>query len=307
MNASSTSLTSLAQAARTSRWLGFCRRPWVTQKIVQCLTLSLAITVISAINGCAQSPAKSAPSARTETEYGPPVDAPPADENFDVQQVAAWEITPEPASQFGNHSPYEVLGKRYEVTRPDPHFSQTGMASWYGKKFHGRLTSNQETFDMYRFTAAHRSLPLPSFVRVTNLENGRSLVVRVNDRGPFKPGRIIDLSWAAAKKLGYVNKGVAKVRIELVQAPLGLDNTPPQAGLLFLQVGAFADEQKARSIAKQIALETGAKVHVSQTGDKGQTPLHRVRVGPLADQSHVQRIKQALQPLGFGQSRLVVE
>jgi len=109
---------------------------------------------------------------------------------------------------------------------------------------------------MYRFTAAHRSLPLPSFVRVTNLENGRSLVVRVNDRGPFKPGRIIDLSWAAAKKLGYVKQGVAKVRIELVQAPHGLENTPPQAGLLFLQVEPNG-QQKARETAPGPGRATG--------------------------------------------------
>jgi len=267
----------------------------------------LVIVLAGAFSGCTQAPPKTGPVPQPEAEHGPPVDAPPADEDFDVQQVAAWEIRPEPASQFGNHSPYEVLGKRYEVSQPDPHFSQTGLASWYGKKFHGRLTSNQETFDMYRFTAAHRSLPLPSFVRVTNLENGRSLVVRVNDRGPFKPGRIIDLSWAAAKKLGYVKQGVAKVRIELVQAPHGLENTPPQAGLLFLQVGAFADEQKAKSIAKRIALETGAKVHLSQTDNKKPVKLHRVRVGPLADQAHVQRLKQALRPLGFAHARLVVE
>jgi rare lipoprotein A len=271
----------------------------------------LAVWLLALLGSCQSKSPRRDPSPAPDnqqfsSEVGPPVDAAPGDSDFDVQQVAEWDVRPEPASVRGNQSPYQVLGKQYEVTVPAAHFTQTGLASWYGRKFHGRLTSNQETFDMYRFTAAHRSLPLPSFVKVTNLKNGRSLVVRVNDRGPFKPGRIIDLSWAAAKKLGYVNDGVTKVRIELVQAPTGLQDQATQNGLLFLQVGAFSNEQKAKSIAKRISLKTGAKVHISQV-DNGSTRLHRVRVGPLADQPHVERIRQALQPLGFKHPRLVVE
>ncbi len=272
-------------------------------RVLLWLTLAVAIC----LTGCDNNRQHKKPGQETTETYGPPVDAPPDDETFDVQRVADWDIRPEPASEFGNHSPYEVLGQSYEVTHPDAHFSQTGLASWYGKKFHGRLTSNRETFDMYRFTAAHRTLPLPSYVRVTNLKNGRSLVVRVNDRGPFKADRIIDLSWAAAKKLGYVDDGITKVRIELVQAPQGDMTDAGQSGLLFLQVGAFADEQKAKTIAKHIGQKTQSTVHIRATEHSQPSRLYRVRVGPLANQAQIQRLKQRLKKLGFEQHRLVVE
>ena len=271
---------------------------------------ALLITGLLALVLAACQPVKKRHPPRLPDHYppeGPPVDAPPDNADFDVHQVAEWVVRPEPISEYGNHSPYEVLGQRYEVKQPKLHFTQTGTASWYGKKFHGRLTSNREIFDMYRFTAAHRSLPLPSYVRVTNLKNGRSLVVRVNDRGPFKPDRIIDLSWAAAKKLGYVDDGIAPVRIELVQAPFDPNkHDTPQKGLLFLQVGAFSVEQKAKKIAQDIGLKTGLPVHTSKTNESG-TPLYRVRVGPLVNPRHVDQAKHRLKEMGHQKPRLVVE
>lgn len=113
----------------------------------------------------------------------------------------------------GNKSPYTVFGKTYQVLPSNKGYRERGVASWYGKKFHGRKTSNGETYDMYAMTAAHRSLAIPSYVKVTNLDNGRTVIVRVNDRGPFHGGRIIDLSYAAAKKLDYSAKGVANVEV----------------------------------------------------------------------------------------------
>ncbi len=129
----------------------------------------------------------------------------------DVPQVAAG------GGVYKVGQPYEVAGVRYEP-REDPVYDQTGIASWYGKPFHGERTANGEVYDMYSLTAAHTTLPMPSFVRVTNLENGRSIIVKVNDRGPFVPGRIIDMSFESAQLLGFDQKGTARVRVQAVPA-----------------------------------------------------------------------------------------
>ncbi|MFZ7095931.1 septal ring lytic transglycosylase RlpA family protein [Luteimonas dalianensis] len=131
----------------------------------------------------------------------------------DVDAIPEPEVVDEPRSRYGNRSPYTVLGKRYSVMDDPAGFTEQGIASYYGNKFHGRRTSNMEVYDMYAFTAAHKSLPLPSFARVTNLANGRSVVVRVNDRGPFHEGRVVDLSWAAAVKLDMHRQGTAQVEV----------------------------------------------------------------------------------------------
>jgi rare lipoprotein A len=128
----------------------------------------------------------------------------------------------QPLSDLGNHSPYVVLGKRYRVLPSAAGYQATGIASWYGSKFHGRLTSSGQPYDMYRMTAAHRSLPIPSFVEVKNLDNGRRVVVEINDRGPFRDGRIIDLSYAAAVRLGFVHEGVTRVRLEALEPPAAI-------------------------------------------------------------------------------------
>ena len=120
----------------------------------------------------------------------------------------------EAPSRYGNASEYEVFGRTYRVLESSEGYAEVGEASWYGEQFHGRPTSSQEPFDMYAMTAAHKSLPIPSYVEVENLDNGRTAILRVNDRGPFVDGRIIDLSAGAARKLGFYNKGTAKVRVE---------------------------------------------------------------------------------------------
>jgi len=122
-------------------------------------------------------------------------------------------VTDEPRSAVGNKSPYSVLGKSYRVLERTDNYVEQGLASYYGQKFHGRLTSNREVYDMYAFTAAHKTLPLPSFARVTNLDNGESITVRVNDRGPFHEGRVIDLSYAAAVRLGITQRGTGRVEV----------------------------------------------------------------------------------------------
>jgi rare lipoprotein A len=135
----------------------------------------------------------------------------------------------EPITNAGNKSPYEVFGKTYWVLSTSKGYKETGIASWYGTKFHGRLTSNGEIYNMYGMTAAHKSLPIPSYARVTNVANGSSVVVRINDRGPFHGERLIDLSYVAAMKLGYADKGTAKVLIEVIDTevhPQTLANPP---------------------------------------------------------------------------------
>lgn len=145
--------------------------------------------------------------------------APPS--HVDLSGVPDAVPKAQPLSDLGNHSPYVVLGKRYRVLPSATGYQATGIASWYGSKFHGRPTSSGQPYDMYRMTAAHRSLPIPSYVEVKNLDNGRRVVVEINDRGPFRDGRIIDLSYAAAVRLGFVHEGVTRVRLEALDPSAG--------------------------------------------------------------------------------------
>src|SRR5690606_8551265 len=145
--------------------------------------------------------------------YAPHIKDSVPDHLPDVDAIPEPEVVAEPRSRYGNRSPYKVLGKSYKVRDSAEGYGETGMASYYGNKFHGRRTSNLEVYDMYAFTAAHKTLPLPSFARVTNLDNGKSVVVRVNDRGPFHDGRIIDLSYAAAVKIGIRDRGTGRVEV----------------------------------------------------------------------------------------------
>ena len=149
-----------------------------------------------------------------------------------VDCIPEPHVVDEPRSPVGNRSPYTVLGKQYHVMDTPGGYVEQGTSSYYGAKFHGRRTSNQEVYDMYAFTAAHKTLPLPSFARVTNLDNGKSVVVRVNDRGPFHDGRVIDLSYAAAVKLGIVARGTGRVEVRALtsaeaDAPVSFAGTAP--------------------------------------------------------------------------------
>lgn len=192
--------------------------------------------------------------------------------------------TPETRELKGWQKPYEVDGQRYHPLRDYQGFRQDGIASWYGKKFHGRKTSNGEIYDMYAMTAAHKTLPLGVYVKVTNKRNGLTTIVRVNDRGPFVAGRIIDLSYAAASKLDVVAAGTAPVHVEALgyrkeesgrvsyQAPQSYD-----IGSYAVQVGAFSVESNARRLAERLRLSYGA-ADVRQ-GYLGDQVIYRVRVG----------------------------
>lgn len=145
--------------------------------------------------------------------YAPEIQDSAPDGLAEVDLIPEPEVSSEPRSLYGNRSPYVVLGKTYNVLNDASGYNEVGLASYYGNKFHGRRTSDLEVYDMYAFSAAHKTLPLPSFARVTNLANGKSVIVRVNDRGPFHEGRIIDLSYAAAVKLGVDRVGTARVEV----------------------------------------------------------------------------------------------
>ena len=154
----------------------------------------------------------------------------------DVERIPEPEVTNEPRSAVGNRPSYSVLGRRYNVLESARGYVEQGNASYYGNKFHGRRTSNLEVYDMYAFTAAHKTLPLPSFARVTNLDNGTSVVVRVNDRGPFHEGRIIDLSYAAAIKLGITQRGTG--RVEVRKRSHDTLNSPPDSARTLVAIPA---------------------------------------------------------------------
>jgi len=196
------------------------------------------------------------------------------------------EITPrwEPKSKAGNRSPYTVRGKTYHILDSAEGYNQTGVASWYGAKFHGHTTSNGEIFDMYKISAAHKSLPIPTYVRVTNLDNKKSIIVRVNDRGPFHGGRLIDLSYAAAVKLGFERQGTARVRVT------ALTKAEADTEQYFLQVGAFQSKDRALKLAKQLRKQFKGKVFVEHMKASN---IYRVRFGPLTHEN-AQTLQQQL-------------
>ena len=177
--------------------------------------LGLALSGCSAIVGL---PVGQAPTVDPSRD-GPPLTV------VDVANKPLPIPKNEPRIKRGNVSPYTVFGVTYEVMPSAAGYQEIGTASWYGRKFHGRLTSSGEVYDMFEFTAAHKSLPIPSYVQVTNLANQEQIVVRVNDRGPFAEGRIIDLSWAAAQRLGFADKGTARVELVILGHPDALESS----------------------------------------------------------------------------------
>jgi len=236
--------------------------------------------------------------------------------NVDVSQLADAVPRVDPITIAGNKNPYTVNGVTYQLMPSAKGYSEEGMASWYGNKFHGRKTSNGETYSMYGMTAAHKTLPIPAYVRVTHLANGRQIIVRVNDRGPFHGGRIIDLSYAGAKKLGYADKGTARVRVEVIDPAnfqansvslpsvstplekpeklqsLAIDTKKPLAQP-FLQVGVYSSINSARELQAQLSSITTFPVTVRRFGE-GQSPVFKVWIGPIADQLQLTALRQRL-------------
>jgi rare lipoprotein A len=314
------------------------------------LTAGLA-TILSILSACSHSPKQpsetedpSSPASSTgssssgssggryagkDKDWGP-------DNEMDMSNVPDAVPRYELRTIAGNKNPYTVLGKTYHLMKDERAYKERGKASWYGYKFNGERTSNGELYDMFNMTGAHKTLPIPSYVRVTNIANQKSVVVRINDRGPFHGNRIIDLSYAAAQRLGITRAGTGDVEVEIV-VPEG-DPRPPlrgkkgsiakqtargedivsqkEAGITsamssqlpagtFLQIAAFGAEKSARQFVDDVSARLGYPVIISEA----QTPQHlyRVRVGPFKDAQAVQAARDELLKINISQSHVVYE
>lgn len=233
--------------------------------------------------------------------------------NIDVSKIP--NAVPRPYFGALKSSSYQLAGISYQPITTAVGFKEEGVASWYGTKFHGRKTANGETYDLYGMTAAHKTLPLPSYVRVTNKANGRSVVVRVNDRGPFHDDRIVDLSYTAAKKLGFQDKGTANVVLEgidvfatanlVVQAPAEGD-AAVEPVLIYMQVAALSSRIGAEALQKRLQGLISQPVLVTQAEEESDE-LYRVRVGPLANRSDALKLGDLLADASFERGHLVFE
>jgi len=245
------------------------------------------------------------------------------DKPVDWTQVKSVIPKKESPSRYGNPDTYEVYGITYRTLNSSENFKQQGIASWYGTKFHGRRTSSGETYDMLKLTAAHKTLPIPCFVRVTNKDNGRSLVVRVNDRGPFVKSRIIDLSYAAAHQLGMAKKGTANVKIEAINFESSTLTEPRLARIAavkrrpkenqntlkkqrFIQVGAYAKHESAQKLARVLDREIQLPVAVSSILRAGKK-LFRVRIGPIESLDIAKELAGVLNLKALGKPSIVYE
>ncbi len=235
-------------------------------------------------------------------------DGPPLINSIEVSSIPEPEAKPEPLSDYGNPENYKVDGVVYELTPVAPGFSEIGTASWYGRKFHGELTSSGEVFDMFQFTAAHKTMPIPAWIRVTNLKNNLSLVIRVNDRGPFKEDRVLDLSWAAAERLKFSHRGTAPVSYEVLSSPTSdttlIPNPLSKPAQVIFQVIAVSTEVRAMKIINQLrqVFKSGdAVVRIEPNGNG----LYRIQVLPKADVVVERAIFNQLVSLGWSPQRQV--
>jgi rare lipoprotein A len=249
----------------------------------------------------------------------PPVPITPPQAPVSVQDAAPRA---ERRARNGNPPFYDVFGKRYFVLSSNAGYLERGVASWYGPGFHKVRTSTGELYDMYGMTAAHKTLPLPAYVRVTNLQNGRSVVVRVNDRGPFVGNRIIDLSYTAASKLDMLRNGTAIVEVRSVDSSVPVPMTSASAAApdtpvvntgvgatsptLFVQAGAFSDPANAQRLADKLRGGNYGKVFVRDDQISGRR-MYRVRIGPVPDVAEFDRVVAALERVGINDAHLALD
>jgi rare lipoprotein A len=211
----------------------------------------------------------------------------------------------EPRSALGNPPFYDVMGKRYFVLPSSEGFVERGIASWYGPGFHKERTSTGDPYNMYGMTAAHKTLPLPCYARITNLSNGRSVVVYINDRGPFKEGRIVDLSYTAAAKLDILRAGTAPVELAVL-TPNGIVASTAPSTTLFVQAGTFGEAANAQRLADKLRGAGYSQVTVRQDPQNSRA-LYRVRIGPLNGAEEFDRVIANLKSLGVNDARLATE
>jgi rare lipoprotein A len=259
----------------------------------------LALALCLSLGACASAPEKPErklsrsgahviPLGEAAYDHGPATDEVPS--NLDTIPDAVPKDEPKAAS--GNAPEYEALGRHYEVLPTASGYKERGRASWYGKHFQGKKTASGEAYDMYAMTAAHRTLPLPSYVRVTNVKNHKTVVVRINDRGPFHPDRIIDLSYAAASRIDIVDDGEAAVELEAI-----MPGAPPP-GRTWLQVGAFPDPISAVSLREDLQSRGIDKVEI-WPDDRGGSTVHRVVVGPFDSEDAGKKLRDRLLAQGL--------
>jgi rare lipoprotein A len=267
-----------------------------------------ALLVILSLAACSNAPQR--PAQATRDGVGGPGTASPS---------------PPVRSGRGNPPFYDVLGKRYHVLPTSAGYVERGVASWYGRDFHGLATSSGETYDMHDMTAAHTTLPLPTWVEVTNLVNGKRVVVKVNDRGPFVANRLIDLSFAAATELDMVRSGTTRVEVRAVAPPrdaFRVDSTvaaipqsapaaaaavaAPAVERMFVQIGAFSQPENAERLVARLRASGFANPTVVREPDDRRT-LHRVLLGPIADSGEFDQLTARLRAIGMSGSRLVVD
>lgn len=263
----------------------------------------ICLTLVIMLSGCVS----------TGGRYSQKQDSAPT---FKPAQMATENVEPEFVQyNAANNRPYTVLGKRYYPIETGKGYEATGEASWYGQKFHGHLTANGEIYDMYGMSAAHKTLPLPSFVKVTNIANKKEIIVRVNDRGPFHDNRIIDLSYAAAYKLDMLGSGTTNVKIEVIHvsedgivqvgrhspppvlvAAADDENTDGEAGdkSLFIQVAALQDSEKVSELARGLAT-----LYQVPTQTPKRDGIYRLQLGPISSEAHSNQLLRELISNGF--------
>ena len=287
-------------------------------------TLLATLLLLAGCSGPAIKPDITAPTPVTPTEpdappatAGEPSDGAPGTQ-VDIHAIPNAVPRPEPYSKYGNPSSYEVYGQRYTPLKNSKGHVERGTASWYGTKFHGRRTSSGEPYNLYEMTAAHKTLPLPTYAQITNLDNGRSIVVKINDRGPFHSDRIVDLSYVAAMKLDIVKNGTGRVELRTIDpyaaAPLAtpsstteptrLASTPATGQERFLQAGAFGVYDNAENLRTRLSTLTANPVVINKNN---QTPLiYRVLIGPLSSDQEAKQLAEQLTNIGITESKLVL-
>jgi len=260
--------------------------------------LTVCLLALSACAHIARRPAAPAPL--------PPPPPPPAN----IEAIPDAVPRAEPRSAHGNPPFYDVLGQRYFVLPFADGYFERGVASWYGPTFHGGNTSSGEPYDMYAMSGAHKTLPLPSYVRVTNLRNGRSIVVRINDRGPFVANRLIDLSYTAATKLDMIRDGTTLVEVRALTPGVSdvltrtAEQPPPT---LYVQAGAFADPQNAQRLLAHLQAAGLGNAFVTLPPPGHSPPLYRVRLGPIGSVTEFDELAARLAALGVSDARLAVD
>ena len=289
---------------------------------ITCLPLAGLIAVITLGLGACSSDGKH---KQTSSRYSQSQDTAPA-RVVDVSTVKDAVPRVEAYSRYGNPPSYVVLGKRYQTLPTHQGYRERGIASWYGTKFHGHRTSSGEPYDMYIMSAAHKSLPLPTYARVTNLRNHKSVIVKINDRGPFHDNRLIDLSYAAATRLDILGKGTGLVEVETIdprnfeqpiEKPRIAASQPKLAKAsptddskhgpsLYLQLGAFANRDNAERLQARLSNSLPQQLHISEAVSNQQA-IYRVRIGPLASVETADQLTKILTAEGIESPRVVID